>query len=160
MSASSDAMSPLRGMVPGAHPFDQQLGAGADEAVHPEDHARGVERQQAGEHVGGDEGTVGLDVDTSGQHHLAERAAVDEVEGVGHDRLPVVMVHHRGEQELARSPARLDPTEQGRVAHLVGQSGGRIRLGGASRLDDRHPGIVAAAADDDLGDDQGPGRAG
>ena len=131
MSASSVARSPLRPMVPArvagdvrAAALDQQFGAGAEEAVDPEDHARRVQGEQPGQDVGGDERAIGAHVDLAGQDDLAQRSVVDPGDGAGHEAAPGVVVHHRGQGELARRGPGVGEPAEGIGDHPVRQAGG------------------------------------
>ena len=87
----SAAGSPPRGAVPAIgwarttspDPPDEQLRAGAEEAVHVEQEAAGEGRPQAPQEDGRVEGHVGLDDDLTGQHHLVEGTGVGVAHGLG-----------------------------------------------------------------------------
>ena len=142
----------------GAPPLDQQLGAGADEALDAVDHAGRVQGEQPPEDIGGHDVPVGLDGDLAGQHDLVQAAGPDVADGGGDGIAPGRLRDARHEVEGVRGLARRPAARAGVGEHLVVKP--VSPAGSAERRPDRRdPGVVAAPAEQHPGHDQAAGGA-
>ncbi len=155
VAAAADGAGQRMAGDQGAAALDQQFGAGAEEAVDPEDHARGVQGEQPGQDIRGDERAIGRHVDLPGQDYLAQCPGVDAGDCAGHQPAPGVVIHHRGQGELARRRPGIGEPAERIGGHLAGQPGGGRAVPGAGHGGD--PCFPVAAADHHAGDDQRPG---